>query len=244
MKTVKLTIEYVGTRYAGWQVQENGISVQQEMEDALARILGKKVRIISSGRTDAGVHARGMVAHFRTERDLPLSAFREGVNRYLPRDIAIQKAEIAPPDFHARYRAKGKWYRYSIFQAEVPSPLAWPFSWHIRSTLDVETMAKAAQDFVGRHDFAGFRSSNCDAQTTIREIFSISVRREEQMVTIDVRGNGFLKNMVRRMAGTLVKIGLEKKPSDEIQRLLSQTKESSSGLTAPPQGLCLMEVWY
>jgi tRNA pseudouridine38-40 synthase len=244
MKTVKLTIEYVGTRYAGWQVQENGISVQQEMEDALARVLGEKVRLISSGRTDAGVHARGMVAHFRTEGDLPLSAFREGVNRYLPRDIAVQKAEIAPPDFHARFRAKGKWYRYSIFQAEVPSPLAWPFSWHIRSPLDVETMSGAAEGFVGRHNFAGFRSSSCDAQTTIREIFSISIHREERMVIIDVRGDGFLRNMVRRMVGTLVEIGLGKKPPDEIERLLSQGKDRSSGLTAPPLGLCLMEVWY
>jgi len=244
MKTVKLTIEYVGTRYAGWQIQANGLSVQQEMESALAQILGKKIRIVSSGRTDAGVHARGMVAHFRTERDLPLPAFREGVNRYLPRDIAVQKAEFAPPDFHARHSAKGKWYRYSIFQAPVLSPLAWPFSWHIRAPLDIETMAKAAESFVGTHDFVGFRSAYCDARTTIKEIFSVSVSRHERIVLIDVRGEGFLRNMVRRMTGTLVEIGLGKRSPCEIRTMLAQGKDNPAGLTAPPQGLCLMEVWY
>ncbi|MBN2427353.1 MAG: tRNA pseudouridine(38-40) synthase TruA [Deltaproteobacteria bacterium] len=244
MKTVKLTIEYVGTRYSGWQIQENGISVQQEMETALAAVLGGKVRIVSSGRTDAGVHARGMVAHFRTERDLPLSAFREGVNRHLPRDIAVQKAEFATPDFHARHNAKGKWYRYSILQAPVPSPLVWPFSWHIRAPLDNETMAKAAKAFIGRHDFTGFRSAYCDAKTTVKEIFSISVNREERMLIIDVRGDGFLRNMVRRMVGILVEIGLEKKSPSEIETILAHGNETPASLTAPPQGLCLMEVWY
>jgi len=244
MNTVKLTIEYIGTRYSGWQVQENGLSVQQEMETALAEVLGEKVRIVSSGRTDAGVHARGMVAHFRTERELPLAAFREGINRNLPRDIAVQKAEFAPSDFHARYSAKGKWYRYSVLQAPVPSPFAWPFSWYVRAPLDIEVMANAAQAFVGRHDFAGFRSSYCDARTTIKEIFSISVNREERMVIMDVRGDGFLRNMVRRMAGTLVEIGLGKKTPDIIGTILAQGKNHPAGLTAPPQGLCLMEVWY
>ena len=244
MKTVKLTIEYVGTRYSGWQVQDNSLSIQQEMETALARILGQKVRIVSSGRTDAGVHARGMVAHFHTDRDLPLSAFREGINRYLPRDIAVQKAESAPPDFHARYCAKGKWYRYTILQAPVSSPLAWPFSWHVQAPLDIEAMAKAADSFVGRHDFSGFRSAYCDAKTTIKEIFSVSVKRDEPMIIFDVRGDGFLRNMVRRMAGTLVEIGLGKKEPGAIETMLTQGKDNRAVLTAPPQGLCLMEVWY
>jgi tRNA pseudouridine38-40 synthase len=244
MKTVKMTIEYVGTGYAGWQIQENDISVQQKMENALARILGENVRLISSGRTDAGVHARGMVAHFRTQQDLPLSAFREGVNRYLPKDIAVQKAEFAPPDFHARYSAKGKWYRYTILQAPVRSPLEQPFCWHIRAPLNMETMQKAAESFVGCHDFTNFRSSACDAKTTVREVFSISVRQEERKIIIDVRGSGFLKNMVRRMVGTLVEIGLGKKLPGEIQTMLSPGENVPAGPTAPPQGLCLMEVWY
>ena len=244
MKTVKLTIEYVGTRYSGWQIQDNSISVQQEMETALAAVLGEKVRIVSSGRTDAGVHARAMIAHLRTERDLPLSAFREGVNHHLPRDIAVQKAEFAPPSFHARHSAKGKWYRYSILQAPVPSPLVWPFSWYIRAPLDNATMARAAEAFIGRHDFAGFRSAYCNAKTTVKEIFSIAVYKEDRMLIIDVRGNGFLRNMVRRMVGTLVEIGLGKKLPSEIETILAHGNENPASLTAPPQGLCLMEVWY
>jgi tRNA pseudouridine38-40 synthase len=244
MKTVKLTIEYVGTRYSGWQVQNNGVSVQQEMETALATVLGKRVRILSSGRTDAGVHARGMVAHLRTDKNLPLSAFREGVNRHLPRDIAVQKAEFVSNDFHARHNAKGKWYRYSILQAPAPSPLAGPFSWHIRKPLAVEAMRKAAGAFIGRHDFAGFRSSSCDAKTTIKEIFSVTLIKQERMLTIDIRGDGFLRNMVRRMIGSLVEIGLGEKPPGEIAAILARGGEHTAGLTAPSQGLCLMEVWY
>ncbi len=244
MKTIKLTIEYVGTRYAGWQVQDNDLTVQQKMEEALVKILGEKVRLISSGRTDAGVHAHGMVAHFQTERDLPLSAFREGVNRHLPEDIAVQKAEFAPPGFHARYSAEGKWYRYIILQAPVRAPLLQPFCWHIRTPLNVETMQNAAESFIGCHDFAGFRSSSCDAQTTIREIFSISVHQEDKKIIIDIKGSGFLKNMVRRMTGTLVEIGMGKKLPTEIEEMLSRGKDAPAGRTAPPQGLCLMEVWY
>jgi tRNA pseudouridine38-40 synthase len=244
MKTVKFTIEYVGTRYSGWQVQDNSISVQQEMETALAAVLDERVRIVSSGRTDAGVHARGMVAHLRTGKNLPLSAFREGVNRHLPRDIAVQEAEFVPNDFHARHSAKGKWYRYSILQAPAPSPLAGPFAWHIRTPLAIEIMKKAGAAFIGCHDFAGFRSSCCDAKTTVKEIFSLALHQEKRTVTIDIRGDGFLRNMVRRMVGTLVEIGLGKKAPAEIEAILTRDSEHAAGLTAPPQGLCLMEVWY
>jgi len=244
MRTIRLTIEYDGAPYAGWQLQPNGLSVQEVVEGALARVLGEKARLISSGRTDAGVHARGMVAHFLTSRDLPLSAFREGVNRLLPRDVAIREAAEAPDGFHARFDARGKWYRYTLYLGPVRSPLAGRTSWHVRSILDCTAMTAGAAFFIGTHDFAAFRSSACEARTTVRTIFSVELAREGDLLHIDVKGNGFLKNMVRVMVGTLLEIGQGKRPSGEIELLLREGRRSRAGRTAPPGGLCLMEVWY
>lgn len=244
MPTIKMTIEYDGTAYVGWQIQPNGLSVQEVLEQALARVLGEKVRLHSSGRTDAGVHARGMVAHFRSSRQLPGAAYREGVNRLLPRDIAVRQAEEVADEFHARFSARGKWYRYSLHLGQVRSPLAERFSWHLRPVLDQAAMARAAADFVGSHDFAAFRSSACEAGTTRREVFSVELQRQEDLLHIDVRGGGFLKNMVRVMVGTLVEIGLGRRPVEDVGRLLREGGREAAGRTAPAHGLCLMEVWY
>lgn len=243
MRTIRLVIEYDGTDFAGWQFQPNGTSVQQVVEEALARHLGAPVRLYSSGRTDAGVHARGMVAHFETDRQLPFGAYREGVNRLLPDSVAIVSAEEAEPGFHARFSAKGKWYRYTICNRPVRSPLAGRFCWHIRRSLDTEAMVLAARILVGEHDFSAFRTSGCNAKTTKRLIFSVQVTAEGELLHIDVRGSGFLRNMVRILAGTLVEVGLGKRSVDSVQRLL-QGDSGDSGQTAPASGLCLMEVWY
>ena len=244
MKTIRLTLEFDGAGYVGWQIQPNGISIQEVVEAALARILGEPMRLTASGRTDAGVHARGLVVHFSTDRDLPMRAFREGVNRHLPPDIAVREATEAPPGFHALRSARGKWYRYAICQGPVRSPLRMRTSWHIRSPLDAQAMAKAAACFVGRHDFAAFRAAGCDARTTVREIFSVDLAPSADLLLIDVRGEGFLRNMVRVMVGTLVETGLGKRPWQDIPRLLEEGRRENAGRTAPPQGLCLMEVWY
>ncbi len=244
MRTIKLTLEYDGTDYVGWQRQPNGPSVQQIVEEALERVMGRPVTLHSSGRTDAGVHARCMVAHFRTGLALPLSAFREGINRFLPRDIAVRAAEEAAEDFHARFDARGKWYRYTLYLHPVRSPLHARTSWHIRGPLNVEAMADAARLFVGRYDFSAFRTSGCAARSTEREIYSFEISREEDLLHCDVRGSGFLRNMVRVMVGTLVEAGLGKRSVDSIFSLLSGVSPHPSGMTAPPQGLCLMEVWY
>lgn len=244
MKTIRLTIEYDGTAYVGWQIQANGTAVQQMLEEALAKILGHSVRITSSGRTDAGVHARGMVAHFRTERELPMSAYREGLNCLLPVDIAVRAAVEAADDFHARFDARGKWYRYSLHTAPVRSPLAARFSWYVPRPLDEERMRQGAEMLVGRHDFAAFRTSGCDALTTVREMRSVELFREGELLHIDVRGTAFLRNMVRIMAGTLVEIGWGKLSLDDLAGLLRGEPELRPGRTAPPQGLCLMEVRY
>jgi len=244
MKTIRLTIEYDGTDFVGWQLQPNGRSVQGVMEEVLARVTGAPVRLHSSGRTDAGVHARGMVAHFAAAGDLPMAAYREGVNRLLPPDVAVRAAEVAPEGFHARFSARGKWYRYSLHCAKVRSPLLGRTAWHLRVPLDIDAMSRAAQGFVGRHDFAAFRSSGCDACSTEREVFSVDLTRQGELLWIDVRGAGFLRNMVRVMVGTLVEIGMGRRPEGDVSLLLQAGSRPAAGRTAPAHGLCLMEVWY
>lgn len=241
---VRLILEYDGTAYAGWQIQPNGPSIQAVVEAALERLTGEFVRLHSSGRTDAGVHARAMVVHFTVSRALPLSAFCQGLNRLLPVDIAVRDAARVSDDFHARFDATGKWYRYTLQRGLVRSPLQARTSWHVRGTLDLDAMRLGAAAFVGRHDFKAFRSSGCDSQTTERQIFSLEISPAAELVHIDVTGDGFLRNMVRVMVGTLVEVGLGKRPYTEIAARLSDGQRARSGRTAPPQGLCLMEVWY
>jgi len=244
VRTILLILEYDGTAYVGWQVQPNGLAVQEVVEKALAEILGHEVRIHSSGRTDAGVHARGMAAHFHTDTNLPLKAFREGVNTFLPRDIAIREVREMPADFHARFAAKGKWYRYTIYRNEVRSPLAARSAWYLRGSPDLDLMRAAAASLVGEHDFRAFRSSSCVAKTTVREIFRIDVTADDDLVYIDVRGSGFLKNMVRMLAGTIVDVGLGRRPVEDVATLVAGTDDMVCGQTAPAHGLCLQEVWY
>jgi tRNA pseudouridine38-40 synthase len=244
MRTIKLTIEYEGTQYAGWQVQPNGLSVQEVVEEALAKLLKEKVRISSSGRTDAGVHARGMVAAFRTERNIPVRAFSDGLNSLLPPDIAVREAEEAPADFNPRRDAKGKHYRYTILTAARRSPLSRLFAWRVGCDLDVEAMAQAARHFVGERDFAAFRAANCAAKTSVRRIDNLEIRREGDFLIVDVRGSGFLKNMVRIIVGTLVSVGRGGMSPDVIPLLLESRDRTRAGSTAPPQGLCLIEVYY
>ena len=244
MRTIKLTLEYDGSDFVGWQRQPNGLSVQEVVEGALAQLLGSPVSLTSSGRTDAGVHALGMVAHFHTDRDLPLKAFREGVNSFLPATVAVQRAEQVADDFHARFDARGKWYRYTIYQAEVRSPMLANRAWWLRSPLDIAAMEQAAAAFVGRHDFAAFRTTGCAAKTTVREIYSVSLQRQDRLLMVDVRGSGFLRNMVRMMAGTLVEIGQGKRPVEAVADLLNGKDGGGPAHTAPAHGLCLMEVWY
>jgi tRNA pseudouridine38-40 synthase len=244
MRTIKLIIEYEGTQYAGWQVQPNGLSVQEVLEDALASLLKEKVRISSSGRTDAGVHARGMVAAFRTERTIPVRAFSDGLNSLLPPDIAVRESEEVHPDFNPRRDAKGKHYRYTILNASRRSPLHRLFAWRVGCELDVQVMAQAARHFIGEKDFAAFRASNCAAKTTVRRIDDLDIRRKGDFLIIDVRGSGFLKYMVRIIVGTLVAVGKGCMSPDEIPELLESGDRKRAGSTAPPQGLCLLEVYY
>jgi tRNA pseudouridine38-40 synthase len=244
MRTILLTIAYDGTDYVGWQIQSSGRSVQAAVEAALAQVLRQQVRIHSSGRTDAGVHAEGMAAHFQTESNLPLRAFRDGVNRFLPRDVAIRDACEMPESFHARFSARGKWYRYTIYRNAVRSPMVERTAWHLRSNLDLELMRQAAGALIGEHDFKAFRTSGCDAKTSVREIFQVDISADRDYIYLDFKGSGFLRNMVRLLVGTLVEIGRGRRPAEDMEKLLKGHENQVSGPTAPAHGLCLKEVWY
>ncbi|NVN98898.1 MAG: tRNA pseudouridine(38-40) synthase TruA [Geobacteraceae bacterium] len=243
MPQIKLTIEYDGTNYVGWQFQPNGISIQEVMEGAIAKVLREPVTLRSSGRTDAGVHARGMVACFVTKKVLPMSAYVDGVNCYLPADIAVVHAEPVSDSFNPRFDTKGKHYRYTVLCDPGRSPLSRLYVLQYKERLDVERMRLAAGLFVGEHDFASFRTSGCAAKTTVRRIDSVTVSCEGDFLHIDVKGSGFMRNMVRIMAGTLVEIGRGKMSGQDIIRCLREPG-SLAGPTAPPHGLCLIQVYY
>ncbi|HJV36081.1 tRNA pseudouridine(38-40) synthase TruA [Geomonas sp.] len=244
MRNIKLIIEYDGTAYAGWQVQPNGLSIQEVVEGALERMLGEPARLRSSGRTDAGVHARGMVACFNTDKTLPLRAFREGLNTMLPDDIAVRDAAEVPLAFNPRFDASCKHYRYTILQDPLRSPLARGVAWRLAGPLDLDAMRAACAELVGEHDFAAFQAAGCAAKTTVRIINSLELKEHGRFIYLDVNGTGFLRNMVRIMAGTLVEVGRGRRTPADVARLLRDGDRQISGITAPPHGLCLMEVFY
>lgn len=244
MRTIKLIIQYDGTNYCGWQEQPNGPSIQETVELALAKILGQRVRVQSSGRTDAGVHALAMPAAFRTESTIPLRAFVEGLNGFLPEDIAIQSAEEVPNDFRVIGGADAKTYCYTIYNARQRAPLLCRSSWHVREPLDLAAMRTAAAHFAGEHDFSAFRGQNCTAVTSHRRIDAVSIRQDGPLIRIEVTGGGFLRHMVRIMAGTLVDIGRGRFSPGLVAELLNAPDRRLGGVTAPPQGLCLLQVSY
>jgi len=244
-RRLRLLIEYDGTDFQGWQRQDNGPSVQATIEDALSTMVGQETRIRGAGRTDAGVHALGQVAHFDTEaHNIPLHGFRRGLNSVLPRTIAIREVVEAAPDFDARFSARGKLYRYQIWNEETRSPRLDRFVWHDRRPLDVARMNEGARLLVGRHDFAAFRAADCERKTTVRTVTRLEVTREGSLVTLEIEADAFLKNMVRIITGTLVEVGRGRRAVESIPALLQSGDRTQGGITAPPQGLTLVRVDY
>lgn len=245
MRNIKLTIEYDGTNYHGWQIQKNAVTVQEYVEKALAKLLGTETGVTGCSRTDVGVHAYGQVATFHTESNIPAEKFSYALNNLLPEDIVIQKSEEVPPDFHPRYSSKGKKYRYLICNSAHQSALMRNRACHVRPELNFEEMQKASRYFVGEHDFAAFQATGGQVRSTVREIYSMSIeKKEDKIIEIEVTGNGFLYNMVRIIAGTLIYVGMGKLTAEDILGILKELDRRKAGKTAPAQGLYLMEIYY
>lgn len=245
MRNFKITIQYEGTRYQGWQKQgstEN--TLQGKFETLLLRLSGQPVQINASGRTDAGVHAYGQVASFHMETALSCKELMQQINQYLPEDVAVISCCEMPERFHARLNARGKCYRYRILNTELPHVFDRRYVWQITEELDVEAMQKAASLLIGTHDFAAFTSAKKSKKSTVRSIHSIQIKRVGDEIQLDFTGDGFLFHMVRILVGTLVEVGQHKRQPEEMEMLLEKKDRQEAGGLAPAQGLALMEVFY
>ena len=245
MKRFKLTLEYDGTNYVGWQVQPNGPSIQGVLAGALETLLGERVALEVAGRTDSGVHALGQVACFSTGRELPLKAYWMGLNAHLPPDIAVVKAEEVPLAFDPRRWSRGKRYRYRVSNRRSRSPLRRHTHWELFMPLDVAAMRAGAQHLLGRHDFSAFRASDCEAAHALREVRALDVEGVSgDELVFTVNGTAFLKHMVRNLVGTLVEVGRGRRPASWVAEVLAGRDRTRAGVTAPPHGLALLEVFY
>lgn len=245
VRNIRLVVEYDGTTLSGWQRQDNAPTVQQHLEEALAKLLTHETAVSGASRTDAGVHARAQVALFRTDRTIPLEGIRRGLNSLLPDSIAVQEATEVDADFHPRFSATGKHYRYTILRRPSRSPRWRDRAWHLREPLDLAAMRAAAGALVGEHDFAAFRAAGCAAPTTIRRIDAIDLTEApEDLLWVDVRGNAFLRNMVRIVVGTLAEVGLGRLTIAQVGEILIGKDRTQAGRTAPAHGLELVEVYY
>jgi tRNA pseudouridine38-40 synthase len=244
-RNIRLTLEYDGSRYHGWQRQKNALSIQQVIEEALGRITGETVRLMGSGRTDAGVHAWGQVANFTTKSTVPLRAFLHGLNSLLPLDIAVLKAEEAPLSFHARYDALWKTYEYRILNRQVRSPLYQGQAWWLAGPLDAAAMDKAGDILMGEHDFLAFRAARSRPGPAVRRVRQAAWQvQPEGRLSFRITANGFLRGMVRSLVGTMVEIGKGKHPPEHLGEVLAKGDRRLAGPTAPPQGLFLVGVEY
>ena len=244
MRNLRLDICYEGTRYRGWQrLPGKGETIQGKLETTLSRVLGEEIEISGSGRTDAGVHARGQVANFHCESEMPAAEILANLRRYLPEDIGIYSCRDVSPRFHARLNAKEKTYLYRIWNSEAPCVFDRRFVTVMTEALDLEAMNQAAEQLLGEHDFSAFCGNAKMKKSTIRFIRSIDIQRRGEEIQLRVTGNGFLHNMVRILVGTLVEVGRGERAADSIPALFGG-KRAEAGFLAPAQGLCLMEVMY
>ncbi len=244
MTNYKITVEYDGTNFVGWQRQVNGLSIQQLIEEALQKLVNKKTIISGAGRTDAGVHAKGQVASFELDKKLDTSTIRDGLNHHLrPYPVAILSTEIVNVDFNARFSAKLRWYEYKIINRRSPLTLENNRAWCIHKPIDIKKIIKQSKEFFGRHDLSAFRSINCQSNSPIKSINSIDVNKDSEEIQFTISAKSFLHSQVRIMVGTLIDIGLNK-ITKSVPEIISLKKREFAGITAPPHGLYLKKVEY
>lgn len=244
MRNIKLTIEYDGSNYFGWQKQNNGKTIQGEIEKAIEKITKEKTSLTGSSRTDTGVHARGMVANFYTESRVPSERFREAINTKLPDDISIIKSEEVEEGFHARYNSQGKTYSYLIINREEKVALYKNYCLHVKDELCIDDMKKACEYFIGTHDFSAFKSSGSSVKTSVRTITGLNVEEEGNNIKVVISANGFLYNMVRIIVGTLIEVGKGKIKPESIRAIIDGKDRTLSGPCVAPNGLVLEKVFY
>ncbi|MGL5315790.1 MAG: tRNA pseudouridine(38-40) synthase TruA [Peptostreptococcaceae bacterium] len=243
MRNIKIVTQYNGQNYCGWQKQPNSLGIQGTIEKAIYEITKEEVKIIGSGRTDAGVHALGQVANFNIESTIPANKIPNALNAKLPKDISIIECTEVDENFHARYSAKGKRYRYLIHNSDYRSPIYKDISYHVKYELDFEKMTREAKYLLGEHDFKGFMSSGSSVKDTVRTIYDVTLEQKEDLIVFEVEGNGFLYNMVRIIVGTLVDIG-RGRINESLKDVIASTERGRCGHTAPAHGLFLKKVDY
>ncbi len=244
MKRIRLTVAYDGTAYCGWQIQPNGITIEEVLNRELSGLTGEKTRVTGASRTDAGVHAMGNIAVFDSETTIPPERVAHALNCRLPEDIAVVKSEEVPGEWHPRREKSVKTYVYRILNREMPDPVRRLTTYHVSFPLDLAKMQEAAGYLKGEHDFKSFCNVRTEVEDTVRTVYDLDVARKEDVITIRIRGNGFLYNMVRIIAGTLLDAGRGAYSPDRVKEILELRNRAAAGATAPPQGLMLMEISY
>lgn len=241
---IKLTVEYDGTKYHGWQIQPNCESIQAVLERAVSTLTGTPTRVIGAGRTDAGVHALGQVVSFVSEKEFPPHRIRRALNALTPPDITIKEVGIVPDSFDPRRDAQSRVYEYHIFNRPTPSPFYLNRAWHLHEPLDVEAMRAAISCLLGEHDFTSFRAAGCDAAHPVRKVYRTTLEQRGELLVYTIEATAFLRHMVRNIVGTLVEVGLGARAPESFQELLELRDRTKAGETAPACGLYLMEVKY
>lgn len=240
-KRIRITVAYDGTNYHGWQLQENGVTIEEELNRCLSDLLGEEIQVIGASRTDSGVHAMGNVAVFDTESRIPAGKIAYGLNQRLPEDIRIQKSEEVPSDWHPRRCESIKTYEYRIYRAEFAMPVKRLYSYFVYRPLDVTRMREAAACLEGEHDFKSFCQTGAQVESTVRTLHSVQVEEQGADLVIRVRGNGFLYNMVRIIVGTLIEVGQGKREPESMWEILAAGDRAAAGPTAPAHGLMLVK---
>lgn len=245
MRRMRLTVAYDGTDYCGWQVQPNGITVEEVLNKAVSKLTGEDIHVIGASRTDSGVHALGNVAVFDTRSSIPPERMAYALNQRLPEDIVIVKSEEVPAEWHPRYRDDiTKTYKYHIYNARVPDPLKRRTCAFVSFPMDIEKMRAGAAYLVGEHDFVSFCNVRTNVEDTVRTVNRIAIWQDGAEIVMEIEGNGFLYNMVRIIAGTLIRVGRGFYEPEKVKEILETKKRTEAGITAPPQGLVLKEIRY